>query len=177
MNDSKISVRYAKALFNLAKSEDILDTFYENSNFVFQILQEKEIFDFLKNPIIKNSQKIELLNTIKNNISKEYFQFLKLIVENNREEYLKLIILNFKKYYFEEKGIYEVELTTTNQLTDSVIEKLKDLLTSKLGKKIIFQNNINPEIIGGFIAKVEDVQIDASIRTQLNNIKKALKHN
>lgn len=177
MNDSKISVRYAKALFKLAKSENILDKFFDDSVLVYQILDDKQIFDFLRNPIVKNSQKIAFLEALKKYISNEFFQFLQLIVVNNRENYLKLIILNFKKYFFEEKGIFEVEVTTTTELTENVVNELKKLLSSKLEKQIILQNNIKPEIIGGFIAKVDDLQIDASIRTQLNNFRKELKYN
>lgn len=175
MNDSKISVRYAKALFNLAKSQNNLEKFYEDSVFVYQILEDNQIFDFLKNPIVRNSQKNALFENLKKYISNQFFQFLKLIVQNNREHYLKLIILNFKKYYFEEKNIYEVEVTTNTELTELVVNELKTLLSQKLGKQIILKNTIKPEIIGGFVAKVDDLQIDASIRTQLNNFRRELK--
>ena len=62
MNDSKISVRYAKALFESAKDKEVLDNVREDMLLVQQLCAKKEFQSFLDSPVMKISEKCGVMN-------------------------------------------------------------------------------------------------------------------
>ena len=65
-------------------------------------------------------------------------------------------------------------VTTAIKLTPSlkqlVLEKAKGITK----ENVQLENKIDPEIIGGFILKIGDLQYDASVSHQLKSIKETL---
>ena len=47
-------------------------------------------------------------------------------------------------------------------------------IQKKFRVQIELKEQVNPSIIGGFMLRIEDQQINASIRSQLNKIKREL---
>ena len=56
----------------------------------------------------------------------------------------------------------------TPEIENMILDKIKSLTGSET---ITIKNEINPEILGGFILRVGDIQYDASIRNQFQNLK------
>jgi len=175
MNDSKISVRYAKALFNLAKENDILDTIKKDIAFLNETCSTPIFNDFLNSPIIPISKKsLVFEKTFKGNVHHFVLEFLLLIAKNRRESYLKLITLDFLKYYRNFHGIIEAELTTATEISDENINNIISMLSDLLKGEIEIKNNVKTDLIGGFVIRIDDKQIDASVKTQLKNYRKEL---
>jgi len=80
----------------------------------------------------------------------------------------------FKDLVKKEKGITEVMLTTAQPVSADLTEELKQLLAGKIAGTFEMKTLIKPEIIGGFILRVDDLQLDASVRKELDRIKKTL---
>jgi F-type H+-transporting ATPase subunit delta len=95
-------------------------------------------------------------------------------VQNGRETFIPAIVRNFihetKKY----KGITESVLTTAVRVDDKVKKQITDLISDVFKTKVELKENIDPEIVGGFILQVDDNYIDASIKNKLRKIKKEL---
>jgi F-type H+-transporting ATPase subunit delta len=175
MNDSKISVRYAKALFELALEKNELSKVHEDIVLLSEVLNDNVFSNFLKSPIVQNSKKIEIVsNALKNKLTSYVFDFLVLVIQNNREESLKLIFIDFLKHYRDTIGVAEVELTTAIEIDNVTKEKIVSLLRKLLSKEIELKTSIKPELIGGFVARIDDLQLDASIKSKLNSIRKEL---
>lgn len=175
MNDSKISVRYAKALFELALDKNELSKVYDDILLLSEVMNEVTFSNFLKSPIVQNSKKIEIIREVlQSKITSYVFDFLVIVIQNNREENLRMIFLDFLKLYRESIGIVEVDLTTAVEIDKISKEHITSLLKKILSKDIELKTSVNSELIGGFIARIDDLQIDASIKTKLNNIKKDL---
>ncbi len=176
MNYSKISVRYAKALFSLALDNNTIDKTKSDIDYLYSICKESKAFiEIIENPIIKPALKINIYKKLfTNNLSKQTLSFLELVTINKREQYLKIILLNFINLYRNHKGIKEVTLTSAIKISDTVNKELIDKLSSDLNSQIELTNNINEDIIGGFILRVEDMQIDASISNKLEKVKREL---
>jgi F-type H+-transporting ATPase subunit delta len=175
MNNSKISVRYARAIFQSALEKKNLDKVYQDMIFISEICNNPETKEFLKSPIIIPSKKEAVFHgMLKGNVEDVTLSLLDLIVKNGRESFIPMIALNFihetKKY----KGITESELTTAVKVDDSVRKQVTDLISDIFKTKVELKENIDPGIIGGFILQIDDKYIDASIKNKLRKIKKEL---
>jgi F-type H+-transporting ATPase subunit delta len=73
------------------------------------------------------------------------------------------------------KGITESILTTAVKVDSKIKQQITDLISEVFSTRVEFVENIDTEIIGGFILRVDDNYIDASIRNKLRKIKKELK--
>ena len=175
MNDSKISVRYCKAIFQLALEKKNLDKVYQDMIFIAEICKIPEIKEFLQSPIIIPTKKEDIFHKILGtNVENITLSLIDLIVKNGRETFLPAIARNFihetKKY----KGITESVLTTAISIDEKIKKQITDLISDVFKTKVELKENIDPEIIGGFILQIDDNYIDASIKNKLRKIKKEL---
>ena len=175
MNQSKISVRYAKALYETSVEENILDQVKKDLLLVRKVINVEGYNEMISNPVIKKSEKISITKTIfENQVHKRTFNFLVLLLLKNRESYIEGIIRNFIKHYRDNKGIKAAELITADSVSKEYQAKFKSILEETFHSSIELEEKIRPELIGGFILKVEDQQYDGSISTRLSKIKKRL---
>jgi F-type H+-transporting ATPase subunit delta len=175
MNDSKISVRYARAIFQSAQEKKILDKVYQDMIFISEICKNKETKEFLHSPIIIPSKKEAIFHKmLEGNLEKITLSLLDLIVKNGRESFIPAIARNFIHETKKFKGITESVLTTAIKVDDNVRKQIIDLISKVFNTKVELKENLDPEIVGGFILQVDDNYIDASIRNKLRKIKKEL---
>jgi F-type H+-transporting ATPase subunit delta len=176
MNESKIAVRYAKALFLLALEKNILEQVRTDMESVNQAIKDFDQFGFyLKSPVVKSKQKFKLVEEVfRGKIDDTSLNFMGLLIQNKREIYLEDITRRFIDIYCTYKGIKSATITTASHLDESIKLKLKALLSSTYKTEIELQVQEEPSIIGGFILKIGDQQYDASIASGLKRMKTAL---
>ena len=175
MNDSKISVRYAKAIFKLATEQQILPEIKNDMQFIWDATKDEMFNEFLHSPIISISKKQEVIKTIfSGKIRKETLSLLDIIAKNRREVFLPQVAINYLTFYREYLGIKEVTITTVNSLSQEYKNQITEILKNSFKSKIELKEHTNKDLIGGFILKIDDQEIDASVSTKLNNIKKEL---
>ena len=179
MNESKISVRYAKALFELGKEKELIDTFITDIQFVENFCNENgDFWLMLESPVVKTSQKREAVKLIFSGmLDTMTLNFLDLVVQNRREIYLKDISRNFLALCRKDQGILSAVLTSASEMEWDTKERLSDLLAKSFKSKIELKEVIDKDIIGGFVIRIEDQQLDASVSNQLNQIKRELHSN
>jgi F-type H+-transporting ATPase subunit delta len=175
MNDSKISVRYSRAIFQLALEKKILDKVYQDMIFISEICKFAETKDFLGSPIIVPSKKEAIFHKmLGGNVEEITLSLIDLIVKNGRESFIPAIARVFIHETKKFKGITESVLTTAVKVDDKVKKQITDLISEGFKTKVELKETIDPEIIGGFILQIDDNYIDASIRNKLRKIKKEL---
>jgi len=176
MNNSKISVRYSRALFQSALEKKILDKVNQDMIFISGICKIPETKELLKSPIINPSKKTEIFHKILgNNVEKITLSLIDLTVKNGRESYIPAIARVFIHETMEYRGITESFLTTAVKVDDKIKKQISDLISKVFKTKVELEDTIDKEIIGGFILRVDDQYIDASVRNKLRKIKKELK--
>ena len=176
MNDSKISVRYSRALFQSALKKNILDNVNRDMIFIAEICKIPETKEFLHSPIIVPSKKTDIFHKILGeNVENITLSLIDLAVKNGRESYLPAIARVFIHETMKYKGITKSVLTTACKVDEKVKKQLCDMISDVFKTKAELEEIINPEIIGGFILRIDDNYIDASVRNKLNKIKKELK--
>jgi len=176
MNQGKISVRYAKSLFLIAKEKGEIDAINDDISIIYSISKNISKFKLLlESPIIKKSQKTKIFEKIfKGKISELSLSFLNLVLKNKREMYLIDISRNFLDIVRKDKGIKTAFLTTALSLDKNQSSEIEQIIAKHFKTKIEFTEQIDSKIIGGFILRVEDKQYDSSVLTKLKRIKTKL---
>lgn len=176
MNQSKISVRYAKAFFEFAKEKGILENVIADVKLLIKSLGEiPELAEVFQNPIVKPSGKKAFVSSLlKGKVSEETIDFLNLEIENGREMYTQDILRNMLTIYRKEQGITAVTLTSATPLSKEQENSVADLVKKTRNTEVELQTKVDPSLMGGFILRVEDQQYDASVSSRLKQIKKEL---
>jgi F-type H+-transporting ATPase subunit delta len=176
MNESKISVRYARALYMAAERGGVLESVGEDVRQLQDIYRNSgEFVLFLQSTVIRKSRKTELLHQLfESRLHPLTMRFLLLLAENRRESRLALICINFIEIIREKQGIASVTVTTASVLSAEVVEDIRRLLALRTGKTIELTERIKPELIGGLVLRIGDLQYDGSIAHQLKKVKESL---
>jgi len=176
MNYSNISVRYANALFLTAKENNELDNVKKDIEFILSLFKEMPQLKFvMESPVIKTSDKLNIIkNVFSSRIAELTIKFLNLIVKNKRELQVQNISRNFIDKYKEFKGIKTVTLTTAYKIDEDTKRHLIEKIKKTFDKIIELHENVDTGIIGGFILKIEDQQLDSSVTSKLSRIKRKL---
>jgi len=183
MDTGRISVRYAKALLEVAQKNGSANKVYEEmesvSNAFFAVPDLKKA---MNNPHVTTDERKKLLLSAAGNesspVSSEFSKFVDLVIDRKRENYFQSISLVFQDLYRKDNNIIIGKLTTATEVSDQVKEKMKALVAQianlPLGGEVEFLSEVNPNLIGGFQLQVESNLLDASVATQLQEIKKNL---
>jgi F-type H+-transporting ATPase subunit delta len=175
MNESIISMRYTKALFQLSKEKGVLDIVFGDMKTIFQFMNESEELQYVfQNPILKPSKKEEIIDQVFRSFHPLTTSFVKLLLKNRREEHLHDISRDFLDFFSKDKGIENAVFTTSVAIDIEIINKLKNLLQKLLNAEIDLASKIDQKLIGGFILTIGDRQYDASVQANLKKLKRKL---
>lgn len=176
MDDSKIAVRYAKALFLSAKEKKVLDKVYNDVVFVLDICRQvNELMDLFHSPIIPASKKkIIVREVFRPDVNKLTLNFLDLIVLNKREIFIPDIARRFISVYKKHKGFTSATLTTATPVDREVRNRIIDLINKAYKTKVDLAGKVEESLIGGFVLRIEDHLLNASVSSELKKIKREL---
>ncbi len=176
MDESKISVRYAKALLSLAREKKLLEAVKTDMEIIFQLFETTPGFtQLLESPVVGTNEKRKLFeNVFANRINALTYSFLELLFTNNREAYLKAITRNFLESYRKASGYKIAKMVSAIEIDPTTIEQFKALIRKHFSTEVDLTCNVDPALIGGFILQVEDQQIDASVAAKLKRLKREL---
>jgi F-type H+-transporting ATPase subunit delta len=175
MNDSKISVRYSKALFQSALGKKNLDKVNQDMISLAEFCRLPETNELLTSPIIVPSKKTEIFHRLfVGKIEDITLSLIDLMVRNGRESYLPAITRVFIHETLQYKGITKSVLTSAVPLDDKIKKQISALISEVFKTKVELEEVVNSDIIGGFILRVDDNYMDASIRNKLKKIRKEL---
>jgi F-type H+-transporting ATPase subunit delta len=176
MDQSAITVRYAKAFFLTAKEKEKLDKLKTDIELVFEVCQTSSDFILLlESPVVKTSTKASIIGKIfSGKIDELSLKFLQLIVSNKREIHIPGICRNFLDLTRKDQNIKSALLTTASNVSAATLKKVELLLAKELNASVELSTRVNPDILGGLVLRIEDNQYDASVSTQLKKIKQSL---
>ena len=175
MLEFRAATRYAKSLLSLAEEQGVLDEVNKDMLLFTKTCEENREFSLvLKNPIIKHDKKLNILEAIfGDKMNKLSLAILTLSTKKNREAILPAIAKQFHIQYNVFKGIEDAVIKTSIPLTDSLRNEFETIVKNISGKKEVEMEEIIDEtLIGGYILKVGDKQIDSSVSGKLKRIRK-----
>lgn len=175
----QIFQRYALALFWLAQEENQISEFMNECQQILKIFAKNPDFlQLVKNDALKKEEKKEILSSVfKNEIPSKILYFMNVIVDHHREKYIQEIIEEFIQICLKHLNIKKGTIYSTIPLSDVQIQKMEEKISTLLKSKVILQNQINKELIGGFKIEVEDWVLDYSIQEKMKKMKENLLKN
>lgn len=179
MQEVRIASRYAKGLLDLAKEKGSLDVVKDDMDFFVKTADANPEFKrILKNPIVSHEKKAGILwslfRTRFNPLTLSMFQ---LLTKKNRESYLYDIAKEFINQYKILKGIVTADIITTFPLTDDLRQSFTRMVANGEVKNVELREKIDKSIIGGYVLKIGDKQVDQSIRAKLKDLNSKFKDN
>ena len=174
MADFRVLHRYAVSLLETAIEKKNLDVITTDMQLLVDTFkQSKQLELMLESPVIRPELKLKILKEIfGKKISKESIDFIEFVISKQRESLLQSIGNRFLELRDEHLGIANVIVTATSEFTNEQKNVLKSRLEKILNKKVRLNFKIDLDLVGGFIAKVGDTLYDASIKHQLELLKK-----
>lgn len=156
MNQSKISVRYAKALFGLLRDANVLDAHKKDIELLLQCITEIPELQFvIQSPVIKVGEKIRLFReTFRGSFSDLTFTFINMVLEKRREEYLAGMCRYFLDLLKREQGVQSAELVTAIPMEENQRQSFIKLISRKFKSQIELHEKVDKSIVGGFILRV-----------------------
>lgn len=172
MNEGLIARRYALALLRVAQKHHAAEEIYQKMKLFEQnFISHPDLQKALMNPVLSPKDKEQLLTTaIDIDPGNFYVRGIRLVIKNHREKYLRSICLMYQKLYRKIYQIDRVRIITATELDKGVVERIKKLVTDRTSKQVEFVRQVDPSIIGGFILRVNSMQLDQSVSGELRKI-------
>ena len=178
MLTSKVAKRYAQGLLDFTQESGNTESVFNEMKDIVKIMsQSKDLNQFFSTPIIDSRKKEAIALEIFKDFSPVAKNLIRLVIKQGRESQLKGIAQEFINKVEDIKGTQRISLTSASKLSEQNIQKI--IADSKMVNVSNYdlETIIKPDILGGYILRVGDQQIDASVKTQLNNIKKEFQLN
>ena len=174
MADFRVLHRYAVSLLETAIEKKNLDVITIDMQLLVDTLRKnKKLELMLESPVIRPELKLKILKEIfDNKISKDSMNFIAFVISKQREDLLQSMGDRFLELRDEHLGIANVIVTAASEFTNEQKNVLQSRLEKILNKKVRLNFKIDLDLVGGFIAKVGDTLYDASIKHQLELLKK-----
>lgn len=175
MKSTKVATRYAKALLETAIEQKKVDSILGDMQFLLQANKETRDFELLiGSPIVKGDKKIEIFEKVFEQFEDATMSFVKLVTENGREALLPQIAESFEAQVKEYKGIVPITLISAKALDTNTKDAILAKVQGAVNGQLEVEEKIDESLIGGFMVRMGDNQIDASVASQLNKLKQRL---
>lgn len=179
MNYSQIAQRYARALFELAVEQGLVDETMSDMRQLSRIASSDQSFkSILRSPVIRPHIKMKVASAL---FAKDFtplsMKFIDLIIRKGRSLFIDAIASEYVEIAKIHKGILSVNLQSAAPMQEMELKNMTDQLAKASGFKIELDSTINPNLIGGFIVSFSGRRFDYSVRERLNKISKEFKMN
>ena len=176
MDNGLLPGRYAKALYKFADEKGQTAKMYDLMQYLVVAFDNNhDLQTIIANPFVSTDQKTNLVDTAageQNDILKD---FVKLLAQNNRLDIMRGVALAYTRLYRMENHIHLVDITSAAPLSDADRKRLTDMIEKHIGNATAqYTFSVNPELIGGFVIKIDNESLDASVRNELSQLRRAL---
>jgi F-type H+-transporting ATPase subunit delta len=175
-HNSPIAVRYARALLNLANQRQQAEQIRTDLTALGKVLDGSPAFvSVLSDPGVSEATRAGLIQrTFTGRATPVLVNFLGLLNSKGRLGLLREIISAYDDLLEEQLGNVEVDVTVARQLDAGQLEQVRQRVSQAIGRHAIVQQHVDESIIGGLILRVQDRLIDASVRFQLEQMRRQL---
>ncbi|MCE7792473.1 F0F1 ATP synthase subunit delta [Salipaludibacillus sp. CUR1] len=179
MRRHPVGYRYAYALFELAREQGSLVETTNDLEIVSQVFKDTNLLDeVFRHPKMTNEQKKTILkNTFSEKVSPSVMNLLLLMVDNKRLDVLQAVTDNYKQLANEAQGIAEATVYSAKALNGEEQAAVAGVFSKRAGKaKLLIQNIVDEELIGGLKVRIGDTVYDGSVANQLARIQARMIH-
>jgi len=179
MRHSRVTIRYAKALLQLAIEQNILEQSYADMVLLDSVFkQNKDLSLLLKSPIVKTDQKLSIFKLIFDaKIGEVSMAFINIITTKKRESLLALIASSFISLYKEHNKIETASVITATPLDEILRAEVINYIKKHGNDNVELTEKVDENIIGGAIIRMGDKQLDASVSKAISELRQSFNSN
>lgn len=179
MSEIKISVRYARALFEFAQENNVLEIIKNDMELVANTCHQSfELISVFNSSIIKESKKSIIIKEIfGGKVNAISLKYLEIITKSKRAGLVPSIAKQFIKMYLDFSQTKKAHLISASPMDEEAKNRLVKMLEKQMGTKILLNEKVDEKLIGGFILRVGDKQFDSSIKNKVDRLKKEFEAN
>lgn len=180
MASIRAAKRYAKGLMQFAGESNQAELLNrEMTDLKNSIQGSRELASFLASPVLDAKRKTAVSRELFKSFSPVAQNFIELVINQGRGDLLKEIASQFNEQYNKMHNITVVEFTSAVPFESGLVNQIVNDAKQKLGDNstINIETKVNPDLIGGFVLRMGDKQIDSSVKSKLNRLKKEFDRN
>jgi F-type H+-transporting ATPase subunit delta len=166
--------RHAQAVFQLALENDSVDRWRSELTRLAETLAEPELAAILEDPKLHADQKMELIRKCLPGLTQQALNLAFFLVARQRLGIVGQILAAYEIMANAKEGLEHAKVVTAVPLDEKETQSLMDRLAKITGKRIVLDTDVDPDIIGGFVARIGDKLIDGSTKARLGALKKGL---
>ena len=176
MSAERISERYARSLFEIAKEQQVLSEVHTDMAMIESLCRDSvPLRRFLQSPIIGEQKKVAVLRAIfAKSVHSISMQLIELLTKKGRAAYLGPLSSSFVARYRAYKGHIHAELLVAHALDDKLQQQFIRYIEKLTQKEPLLKTKVQPSLVGGFVLRLGTQQVDKSVATQLRDLKKTL---
>ncbi|WP_437921878.1 F0F1 ATP synthase subunit delta [Sphingobacterium sp. LRF_L2] len=169
-----VASRYAKSLLELSQEQGNLDVIKTDIEQLLAVIKgNTELQTVLKNPIVSTDKKLGILTALfEGKINPLILSFFTILVKKGRADILADIAQEFIREYNEVKGIVKATVVSASALSEANLNELASTIANEINAQVVLTNTVDSSLIGGFVVRVGDRQIDTSIAGKLHKLEK-----
>lgn len=174
MHSSRAAVRYAKALFSLARDEHTLSETRVELETLEQLFSDNDgLRTALLTPLYPADQRRAALRSVATrlSLSRLLTNFVSYLVDQRRLIDYAHIVSEFGRLADEDQGLLTAQVIAASELDERRRDRLRRALSERTGREVRLEVSVDASLLGGAIAKVGDLVFDGSIRTQLQQLR------
>lgn len=170
MSANIVALRYARALFNQAGSDQKkIDSYQSSINLASQLFSIQQANAILRSPVMPaNLKKDILFYAIElESYLPEFKNFIEMLIEVNRVDLIPKISESYASLVDDYYGRVRAELITAIAIDDAYTSQIASVLQKDLNKKVLISNTVDPQVLGGFQVKIGHKVLDLSLRSKV----------
>jgi len=179
MSETKVAKRYAKSLLDIGKENNNVDELYADITLLLSTMKaNRQLSAFFKSPIINADKKDAVLKGLfDGKINKITLAFFGIITRKKREYFIEDIAKSFVELYRAYRHLQIAWLTTAIPADKEIKQNMLNLIAKTTSDTIELREIVDPSIIGGFILRWGDHQLDTSVTHKLHALRQDFKDN
>ena len=169
----QIAQVYARSLFEVAQEQDKLDLVREQLGQVDDAIAEnRDMRLFLFSPYFSTEEKRDGLRRAIEGADPAVSNVLDLLLENHRLPLIARVRREYDRLWDLANDLLPVTVTSAIELDDAVVQRIGDEIGRQTGKRVQLSRQVDPSILGGFVVRVGNAILDASVRNRLEQLRK-----
>lgn len=168
MIGEKVAIRYGRALFELAQSNDEAVLYGETLKQISsQIAENGELKEFLATPHVPQQAKKDVLDQVFPEMPGMMKNFLHLLVDKGRETIIEAISLAYQAVVDEKSKALEVSVISAKKLNSEEETALVKRLEESSGRSVRLLVEEDASLLGGMMVRIGNRWIDGSVKGRL----------
>jgi F-type H+-transporting ATPase subunit delta len=169
----EIAEVYARALFEAAKENDVLDRVHDElGQFADALAEDRNLQVFLFSPYFSSEEKKDGVKRIVSDADERLTNFLELLAERHRMPALFRIRRTLDSLWAEENQLLPVTVTSAVELDERLVNEIGESIQRQTGRRVELSSNVDPDVLGGLMVRVGNLVLDATVRNRLESLRK-----